>query len=278
MGAFRAELYKLRLRPVTFWLLGLGALFLLMALVTRFLGPMTTGEIAPAGVVLRRGIASAGGLLASGLIILAGSFVGSEFTWGTARTVVARGEGRAFLLVGKLGAMAVFAAVFVGLAVVVSLGFGLLAPVHLTPVDPTAAAAPAIIGRTMLVSVLGPLPYAALALLLAVVARSPTLATAGGLLYAVVGERIIGGLALWLGGVLGWSWLGWLPKLLVGTNLAALERWAAGPVAEASLTEAIGLVPVGGPLLAAVVLSVHLLVAVGLAVVLFDRYDLKAGS
>jgi ABC-2 type transport system permease protein len=77
------------------------------------------GNISDFGVSLVAGLGSVM------LIVFTASHVGTEFTWGTLRTVLASGIGRAEFLVAKLVSILLFAIVFaiVGIAAVVAASF-----------------------------------------------------------------------------------------------------------------------------------------------------------
>ena len=114
------------------------------------------------------------------LIVLAASHVGAEFGWGTLRTLLAHGAGRAAFLAAKLASLALYATLFVIVGTIAAIaasyvisGFAGLAT---TPgVDLTETAGRAMRGLYTI------LPYMALASLIAVWSRSGGAGIAAGL-------------------------------------------------------------------------------------------------
>jgi ABC-2 type transport system permease protein len=152
------------------------------------------------------------------VVILAASVVGTEFGWGTIRTVLPRAKGRLSFLTAKLATLALFVIVVVVLGFLVAFGASALV---------TAAEGMdgglgdqflphtlASLGRTVYVM----LPYLALAFTMALWTRSSAAGIGVGLALLILEGPItaaIGG----AGGV-----FEWIPKLLLGANVQAVMR------------------------------------------------------
>lgn len=151
-------------------------------------------------------------------VILAGASMGSEYDWGTLRTQLCRTPDRVAFLLAKVGALVLVLAAGTSMA----LGFGLALGAVLaflvggagSPDAATIALVPLALVRALFVL----LPYALLAVCLAVARRSLLAGVAGGLLYLVF-EAGLGALAIFAS--LGQPWRT-LYGLTIGQNIGAL--------------------------------------------------------
>ena len=139
----RSEIYRLRRRWMP-WVLvlliviaGAGFYLLVYASAQAQLQAMESGAIPPQpgaeeamAELLRQlrpdsvpsfGVEIVGGLGSVMLIVFAASHVGTEFVWGTLRTLLAHGAGRATFLGAKLLSIALFAVLFMFLGVVAAI-------------------------------------------------------------------------------------------------------------------------------------------------------------
>ena len=176
----RSELFRLRKRPQTWWLL-----IVLVALEVMLYGIMVIVSFASsdpssvndnfrlpkiydAGLII---LALAGSVLA---IIFASSILGSEYGWNTLRPLLARSKSRASLLTAKWVTVALYSLVLavVGVltAMIASVVSSLIVGVNSGFSGSTLIDFIAISARYFTAF----LPYAALAMLLAVVTRSNT--------------------------------------------------------------------------------------------------------
>jgi ABC-2 type transport system permease protein len=139
----RSEIYRLRRRWMPWILLllivlaGAGFYFLVYASAQAQLQAIESGAIPPQpgaeesmaellrqlrpDSVPRFGIQILSGLGSVMLIVFAASHVGTEFVWGTLRTLLAHGAGRATFLGAKLLSIALFAVLFMFLGVVAAM-------------------------------------------------------------------------------------------------------------------------------------------------------------
>lgn len=125
------------------------------------------------------GISLVAGLGSVLLIVFAASHMGTEFGWGTLRTLLASGEGRAAFLASKLGSIALFGLLFTafGVASVVMASFLVSAQAGFdtSGLDPGTVASAGIRAAYCFV------PYLALAALIALWSRSSGAGIAAGL-------------------------------------------------------------------------------------------------
>lgn len=203
------------------------------------------------------------------LAILAASSIGSEYSWGTLRPMLATGVSRARFLGAKVVALAVVALAFVLLTLLQSAV--LAVPIALAndrPAVPTLDAAwlldlAAIIGRSYL-TVLVPM---AIAFLVSLVGRSQA-AGIGAALGLLIGEQIVALLLLSLG--LDWSRA--LVKLFPGRNsMLLIETYNAfGAVAPPS-----GAVSESRALLT---LFAYGIICLAVSFVIFRRRDIRGAA
>jgi ABC-2 type transport system permease protein len=140
------------------------------------------------------------------LIVFAASHVGTEFGWGTLRTLLAHGAGRGAFLISKIASVALFAAVLFA----VGAGGAILASYAVAAVAGTAGATTnfGMVAIQAARSAYACLPYVALAILLAVQARSAGAGIAGGLLVLFT-ESIVASIVIQLNrdyaGIVNWG-------------------------------------------------------------------------
>jgi ABC-2 type transport system permease protein len=231
-GALRAELLKLDQRPAVWILLGI-ALALLG--LFSYLLPWLLYTHPPQGVNPPRGVTlsqlkqplypihlvstavTASNIPSALALILGVLFVGSEYSWGTFKTLLTQRPGRLQTLIGKLLAMeiALGAAVLLFFAVAAFFSF-VLALIDGQPVDEWPA------GSTILAGILASwLSWSWQALFGATLAfafRQSALAIGLGLAYSFVIEGVI----LNLAGSFGGDFIRTLEKLFPGPNASAL--------------------------------------------------------
>jgi ABC-type transport system involved in multi-copper enzyme maturation permease subunit len=197
-GLVGAELLLLGKRPATWILLGVWtALALTFAYVVPYVQYTNDPERGPAALLpeslvgtLLAGFPFFGGVLALMLGVLA---VGSEYGWGTLKTLLTQGPGRLQVLAAKLVALALTLLLFV----LVAFGLGAAASWAIAANEGAQVAWPSaslllrgVAGGWLVFAVWG-----ALGVLLAVATRGTALATGLGILYAFVVEGLLSALA-----------------------------------------------------------------------------------
>ena len=197
-NAIIAQWIILRKRPLTWVLFGV---YLLLFLVQMF-APVGILGIAPQlGNALNADAAAAlrqtvrlpfafatifgqingfGGLL---LMILAGAFVGGDWTWNIPRVFLVRNPSRLRYVGAKFAALSLMAAVWVLVSVPLGFVCAWLASVMLGLESHVALNDLPLVGRGILISWLGLLPYLLLATMWAVVGRSAVAGIAGSIGY-----------------------------------------------------------------------------------------------
>jgi ABC-2 type transport system permease protein len=199
IGSIRAELLIVRKRASTWILLGIWAsLALVFAYVVPYVTylngstPGSLSEVLPQNLVeaLMGGFPFFGGVLALMLGVLA---FGSEYGWGTLKTLLTQHPGRLHVLGAKLVALAVALAVFV----VVAFALGALASYAIAVREGSDTEWPSLwlLIRGLVAGWLILAVWAALGVLLAVLFRGTALATGVGIVYAFVVEGLLSALA-----------------------------------------------------------------------------------
>jgi ABC-2 type transport system permease protein len=222
LGAFSSEWIKLRRRSMLLWGLGGGLLFTVLATVftieraTKTLIPgarghgfrVTVAQLSqPDGLV--RGVVDVSNLVGIVALCLFAGAVATEYSQGTLRNLLVRQPRRMQLLTGKFLALALF----IGLAVVLAIGIATGVAFALAPAKGihtsawTSSTGLGDFGQSILHVYLACIGYGILGTALAVVLRSPAVAIALGVAYALPGEAIIN--ALWSNGDR------WLPAQLL---------------------------------------------------------------
>jgi ABC-2 type transport system permease protein len=198
-GSLRAELLVLRKRTSTWILLGIWAT---LALVFAYVVPYATylnnstpeslADVLPGNLVgtLMGGFPFFGGVLALMLGVLA---VGSEYGWGTLKTLFTQRPGRLHILGAKLLALAATLVAFV----LVVFALGALASYAIAVREGADVSWPSLwlLVRGLAAGWLILAVWAALGVLLAVLFRGTALAVGVGILYALVIEGLLSALA-----------------------------------------------------------------------------------
>ena len=211
------------------------------------------------------------------LAIVAASFVGTEYGWGTVRSCLIRGQTRPRYLAAKLLGLAVVGLIFLAVAFALGLIFTVVTtrlaerPITLdVPAGPSPAEVPLMFLRT----VYAVLPYVLLAFFLAEAFRSTAAAVGGSLIYTFV-ESIL--LAV-LGGIGGRA--ADMRLLFIGHHVNAvlqLNHIGVGPIQAGFVLrprpEATDLLD---PAQAALALALYCLFFVGASLWLFQRRDVRS--
>ena len=198
-GSVSAELLVLRKRTSTWILLGLWAT---LALVFAYVVPYATylngsspdslRDVLPENMVgtLLGGFPFFGGVIA---LILGVLVFGSEYGWGTLKTLFMQRPGRLHVFGAKLLALAAALVAFV----LVVFALGALASVAIATREGTAVSWPSmwLVVRGLAAGWLILAVWAALGVLLAVLSRGTALAVGVGILYALVIEGLLSALA-----------------------------------------------------------------------------------
>jgi ABC-2 type transport system permease protein len=198
-GIVTAELLLLRKRPSTWILLTIWTLLALtFAYAVPYVGYLNDPGAEPLADVLPQGLVGTllagfpffGGVLALMLGVLT---IGSEYGWGTLRTLFTQGPGRLRILAAKLLALALGLVPFV----LVVYGLGALASFAIAAREGADVAWPSasLLVRGLAAGWLILAVWAALGVLLAVLSRGTALATGIGILYALVIEGLLSALA-----------------------------------------------------------------------------------
>lgn len=222
VAAFSSEWLKLRRRSMLVWGLGGGLLFSVFATAltierTQKTFPpdagarfhVTIAQLSrPDGFV--HGIITASNLIGMVAMCLFAGAVASEYSQGTVRNLLIRQPRRWQLLTGKFVALAAFvgAAIVLAVAVAAGVAFALGPTKGVDTAAWTSSAGLDDLGQTILHVYMASVGYGILGTTLAVLLRSPSLAIAIGVAYALPGEAIIN--RLWSGGDR------WLPGQLLG--------------------------------------------------------------
>lgn len=201
IGGIRAEMLVLRRRAATWVLLGIWiALAAFFAYILPYVtyryssdpSAETLVELLPANLVgnLSSGFPFFGGAIALMLGVLS---IGSEYGWGTLKTLFTQGPGRVQVFVAKVVALGIvlipFVAIVFALGAVFSLG---IARWEHAPVDWPG---PGLIIRALLGGWLILAVWTALGVMLGVLTRGTALAIGVGILYALVIEGLLSALA-----------------------------------------------------------------------------------
>lgn len=285
IASMRAELLRMRRWP-TVWVLG-GA-WLLLNLAFGYLfnylsyrsedgggfaneggqsaAPTLLAQLLPdrAPVVLVQGLPMFGGAL---LLILGAVTVGSGYGWGTWKTVFTAGPRRAAAFGGTLAALAV---ALVGLLVLtfaldLAAAFAVAAAESQPAQWPTLADAAQGFGSGLLIGAM----WLAAGVLLGTLVRSPAVATGLGLVWALVVENLLRGVAGLLGP------LEAVTDLLPGTAAGALAG-ALGGLTQSEPNGTPGVTTAIGGTAAVVLLGVYLVGFLGAATALTTRRDVTA--
>jgi ABC-type transport system involved in multi-copper enzyme maturation permease subunit len=208
--------------------------------------------------------------------IVAASLVGTEYSWGTVRSCIVRGETRNGYMLTKLLGLATVGLVFLAAAFAVGLIFTLITtrladqPITLdVPDGPSLPEVPLMFLR----SAFSVLPYALVAFLLAELFHSTAAGVGGGLVYVFV-EGIILAILGNIGGAaadMRLLFVGHHVSAVMELNRIGSEAVYAGLVLRPQ-PEASDLLP---PAQAAVAVAVYCLFLVSTALWLFQRRDVR---
>lgn len=217
-----------------------------------------------APVVLVQGLPMFGGAL---LLILGAVTVGSGYGWGTWKTVFTTGPRRVAVLAGTLGALAVL---LVGLIVATFLlDLAAAFAVAAAESQPATWPAPTDVAQGLGAGLLIGAMWMSAGVLLGTLARSPALAVGLGLVWALVVENLLRGVAGLLGPVEAVTDV--LPGTVAGSLAAALGALTqAEPGGTPGVTAAVG-----GPA-ATALLGAYLVLFLVVTTVVTTRRDVTA--
>lgn len=273
LASFGAELLKLGKRPFV-WLVA--AAWLVMSQTFGFAVPylgylqgggdtgpppeMLLADVAPANLVANAtaGMPIFGGTLA---VILGAVVIGSEYGWGTWKTVLTQRPGRIAVLGGKLSALSVVTLLIVLVTFAVSAGSSaLIASVEGTAVDWPSGSdlAVGVVGGWLIITM-----WCFCGVALATALRGMALAIGIGLVWTMVVENLLSGLAAPLIDVVATAQQG-LPGANAGSLVVAMG---------AKVGEAPGVVSIADGTQATVVLLAYLLGFAAVAGTLLTRRD-----
>jgi len=286
INLIRAEWLKLSRRPLSWILLILFLVLLVAQILTQFAltvsMPVRSGIVSAQFEEWRRGVIfpgifatalshvnSLGGIFA---VIFAAGAIGSEYSWGTLRTHLARNPARDRYLLAKLTTIMLMLATATLLATLLAaLLSAILSPllgsaIRITP-DDLMNLIPAILRAIYVL-----LPYVLLTAYATLLTRSVLGGVAIGLSYIIV-ETGFGALALLrvLGGV--WALV---YNLTIGQNintLTLMNRHAFGLRPET--TAPLDLSQLPSPLQATIVVAVYSALFLAFALILFRRRDIS---
>ena len=276
VDCIRAELYKLVRRPAT-WVLGgiyAASVLLFNYLILYLL--VESGQMEQAGAAVdpeqviagllpgqftAGTVSSAASFGASVALILGALAIGSEYTWGTVKTVAVQRPGRGAIVAGRMGAVTVIALAYTVLALVMALA----ASEVIALLESRAATLPGIgeIALAAGASWLLLTVWAGLGMALATLFRGTGLAIGIGLVWALVVESLAASFPL--PGDVGRA----LARVLLGTNGNALAAHFSDGVAAFGPAE-----PVNTAAQAAVALGIYLVVFALVITVPFLRRDI----
>jgi ABC-type transport system involved in multi-copper enzyme maturation permease subunit len=285
-ASVRAELLRLGRWPTTWVLCGtwlvlnltFGYLFNYLSYRSGdgggFAGQVTEGQAAQAlldrmmpdnaPVTMVQGLPMFGGAL---VLILGAVAVGSGYGWGTWKTVFTTGPRRLTALSGTLGALAL---VLVGM-VLVTLAFDLLAAYGIATVESQPVSWPGLadsgqaVGAALLITGM----WLSAGVLLGTLARGPALAVGLGLVWALVVENLLRGVAGLLGPVEA------VTDVLPGTAAGSLAG-ALGALAQSDPNGTPGVTTTLGGAAAAALLCAYLVAFLAAGLTLTARRDVTS--
>ena len=211
------------------------------------------------------GVSLVSGIGSVMLIVFAASHVGTEFGWGTLRTLLAHGAGRASFLGAKLLSIAGFGVLFIFVGMLAAIAGSFIATT--IAAGDTSGLDPGAIAQSAAKAYYTFLPYMALAALIAVWSRSAGAGIAAGLVLYFA-EGLIAGLLVQLNR----EWAN-IVNYGLSRNVTALTRDAAAT----GVTQDPTAVALPGEGQAALVLAVYTLVFVALAFWRLRTRDITLG-
>jgi ABC-2 type transport system permease protein len=197
------------------------------------------------------------------LAILAASHVGTEYSWGTLRPVLARGTGRNQFVAAKIVILAlVAAAALIAVLAATVLSSTIAASLATHPAQSAATVTWGAAAAAAFKSWVALVTYLIFAVCVTVLTRSSAAGIAIGIIY-YIGEQI---LVLILSGLFGW--FSDVAKYLLGQNLAAWARLSLFGPAQ----------PLVGSLHAFLVLLVYAIGLTAITLAVFYRRDVTGAS
>jgi ABC-2 type transport system permease protein len=280
-ASFAAELLKVGRRPAM-WLVAV--VWLVLSLVFGYLFPYLSYRGAPTGPAAGAGAASAEQVLAEalpanlvptaiqGFPVFAGALAlllgvlsaGSEYGWGTWKTILAQGPGRLAVLAGKLGALGlVLLLVVLATFAVAAPASWLVAWVESQPLrwPPLAELAQGLAAGWLVVAMWG---WAGM--FLGILVRGTSLAIGLGLVWTLAVENLARGFASLLAAI------DTLQRWLPGTNAGSLAAAVGVPV-QGAPGGTPGVTATVDGTRATLVLATYLVAFTAVAAVLLQRRD-----
>lgn len=280
-ASFAAELLKVGRRPAM-WLVAV--VWLVLSLVFGYLFPYLSYRGAPTGPAAGAGAASAEQVLAEalpanlvptaiqGFPVFAGALAlllgvlsaGSEYGWGTWKTILAQGPGRLAVLAGKLGALGlVLLLVVLATFAVAAPASWLVAWVESQPLrwPPLAELAQGLAAGWLVVAMWG---WAGM--FLGILVRGTSLAIGLGLVWTLAVENLVRGFASLLAAI------DTLQRWLPGTNAGSLAAAVGVPV-QGAPGGTPGVTATVDGTRATLVLATYLVAFTAVAAVLLQRRD-----
>jgi ABC-2 type transport system permease protein len=225
----------------------------------------TLREIAPDRVA-RFGVSVVAGLGSVMLIVFAASHVGTEFGWGTFRTLLAHGASRSGFLVSKTVSLLLYAIVFMIVGSLAAIGASYMVSA-IASISVGSGVDLAEVARVAAKSGYTFLPYMALALTIAVWSKSAGAGIAAGLVVYFA-EGIVAGILVSLNKdyaqIVNWG---------LSRNASALTRTSGGPATQDPTASTLP-----DPTQAAIVLGVYCALFLALAYWRLRSRDVTVGG
>jgi ABC-2 type transport system permease protein len=280
-ASLTAELLKVGKRPAT-WLIAVA--WLVLSLLFGYLFPYLSYRGAPTGPAAGAGEASAEEVLAEALpanlvptaiqgfpvfagalaLLLGALSAGSEYGWGTWKTILAQGPGRRAVLAGKLAALGlVLLLVVLATFLVAASASWLIAAVESRPLrwPPLAELAQGLAAGWLVVGMWG---WAGM--FLGLLVRGTSLAIGLGLVWTLAVENLVRGFASLLAAI------EVLQRWLPGTNAGSLAAAVGVPV-QGAPGGTLGVTTTVDGTQATLVLAAYLVAFTAAAAVLLQRRD-----
>jgi ABC-2 type transport system permease protein len=280
-ASLTAELLKVGKRPAT-WLIA--AAWLVLSLLFGYLFPYLSYRGAPTGPAAGAGQASAEQVLAEALpanlvptaiqgfpvfagalaLLLGALSAGSEYGWGTWKTILAQGPGRLAVLAGKLAALGlVLGLVVLATFAVAAPASWLIAAVESQPLrwPPLAELAQGLAAGWLVVGMWG---WAGM--FLGILVRGTSLAIGLGLVWTLAVENLVRGFASLLAAI------EVLQRFMPGTNAGSVAAAVGVPV-QGAPGGTLGVTTTVDGTRATLVLAAYLVAFTAAAAVLLQRRD-----
>jgi ABC-2 type transport system permease protein len=280
-ASLTAELLKVGKRPAT-WLIAVA--WLVLSLLFGYLFPYLSYRGAPTGPAAGAGEASAEEVLAEALpanlvptaiqgfpvfagalaLLLGALSAGSEYGWGTWKTILAQGPGRLAVLAGKLAALGlVLGLVVLATFVVAASASWLVAAVESQPLrwPPLAELAQGLAAGWLVVGMWG---WAGM--FLGILVRGTSLAIGLGLVWTLAVENLVRGFASLLAAI------EVLQRFMPGTNAGSVAAAVGVPV-QGAPGGTLGVTTTVDGTRATLVLAAYLVAFTAAAAVLLQRRD-----